>query len=1242
MDEYAEDFDDDASPSYLQPSYGDYSNYGEDINNLITQPATLTTTTSITSQQHQQRGGSGKGKVVFSSGTKASSPPAFNVNERDIDDVQKDDEDDEGVDRKARKLAEANAALDAMTRLMQAPTPFASSNTAAPGEAVDRKMKKTGGLQGKSTGSGGGVGGVIRRQSAVSMTKTINTTGPVSSVSSLVSFSKEGNAKQVLSKPITSGISSGGGKNVVSSSSSSASSSVATSSGITTGAVSPLRSSNATQVSTLSRPLAPPQSPIRSPGGANTSPIAVRAPLPPSSQTQSQSILSTGHHSSSIYIPMPTSSLELEAALREKERQKIELEKQVNDLRNLVAEVRERSDVLLKEKEKQLRAALRKTEQLQIENESLQQQTSSAFQTAKFLEMDNLRRERELTSQKLSEENKKLMAQVRQMSRQMEDAAAAQGALPARLAAAMEEVRVERERSRRAKEELAKDKENSKRLHEQTIALTDSNRELKLKMQSMQQLMQQRAGMSSTTGGGGGGSSRNIDDAKSVAGKSISGRSISGARSVFGGGKSVAGGARSVAGGKQMSLSARTNGGGLGGGGKKKPFGSGPGTKQSTSKISMVSSSNATAPKAGTRAALAKGSLSTRARADLTNAGHSNNDSVIVIHTQHSTTPHKQSSQYGRDEDEGYGDGFSSPAGAVSGSPGGSPGNNHSFTTQTTKTHRIIQSSTSTSISSQGPIVSNSSQLQKQAEHTTHSTNWESEKQALLDRLSLLESKTKSINGLEDGNTSINTSHTENTTQNINSTTELANLLKESKEERERAQEKANQLESTVGLLQRQLREMSVSINQPGQVIHPSNTISTVVSAPTMMTVKSSSPSLINSTSSPYVSYDTVLKTKQLQQSQQQQQQQSQFASTASTGPQLQTTLSTTTEDDQYGEDKDFETVTSETTLPIPTPVQIQVPIIAPVPMQAPSNTPSFSFGPKPSIGSSSSNAYLGSMSTMANVSSTSSVSSAYTFPQSTILNGTSPFIMGPAPLGNSSILGPTPTLGSSPYMGQTPNLGPSPYMASTNNTPLYPTSYLNNNSSLTFSKAIIASSNSESGSVGLQQQTSLPSSYIAASPMSSIQPSRPTIIQSSINAGHSMQQPFSSSSSSQVKVEEEQVTNIVEVEEQEVQESGHGQTFSSTITSISKPSVVLSRNGVKGGGFDPLLDDDDEDVGDNTNEASRGTTSSPAVDRFSAPTPAPYLNGGVPRAYTSAGVTSTITREIKKKNPMDLFSDDE
>ena len=432
---------------------------------------------------------------------------------------------------------------------------------------------------------------------------------------------------------------------------------------------------------------------------------------------------------------------------------------------------------------------------------------------------------------------------------------------------------------------------------------------------------------------------------------------------------------------------------------------------------------------------------------------------------------------------------------------------------------------------------------------------------------------------------------------------------------------------------------MSVYINQPGQGIHPSNTISTVVSAPTMMTVKSSSPSLINSTSSPYVSYDTVLKTKQLQQSQQQQQQ-SQFASTASTGPQLQTTLSTTTEDDQYGEDKDFEPVTSETTLPIPTPVQVQVPIIAPVPMQAPSNTPSFSFGPKPSIGSSSSNAYLGSTSTMANVSSTSSVSSAYTFPQSTILNGTSPFIMGPATLGNSSILGPTPTLGSSPYMGQTPNLGPSPYMASTNNTPLYPTSYLNNNSSLTFSKATIASSNSESGSVGLQQQTSLPSSYIAASTMSSIQPSRPTIIQSSTNAGHSMQQPFSSSSSSQVKVEEEKVTNIVEVEEQEVQESGHGQTFSSTITSISKPSVVLSRNGVKRGGFDPLLDDDDEDVGDNTNEAS---TSSPAVDRFSAPTPAPYLNGGVPSAYTSAGVTSTITSALqKKKNPMDLFSDDE
>lgn len=1271
MDDYEEDFDD-ASPSYLQPSYGDYGNYGEDPNSNNNVAAQESTSQQKPSSVTTHRGGSGKGggnKVVFSSGTKASSPPAFNVSEKQHTDGDNDDDKDDG-DSRARKLAEANAALDAMTRLMQAPTPSATSaNAGAPGEAVERKKKPVNTTRpsittttivgGSSLHSGSSSSSAaVRRQSTLSLSsKNINTSGPTSS---LVSFSKDGPSAskqhQTINKSSTASSVGVRALPIVSALPPSSSSTLTTTIATTSAALSPHRTNN----SSTTRPLAPPQSPLRSPGA---SPVAAaRAPQPPS--------LSLAHYTAATaYIPMPTSTLELEAAVREKEKQRIELEKQVTDLRSQLAEVRERAEILLKEKDKQLRAALRKTEQLQIENDSLQQQTTSAFQTAKFLEMDNMRRERELTSQKLSEENKKLMAQVRQMSRQMEDAAAAQGALPARLAAAMEEVRVERERSRRAKEELAKDKENSKRLHEQTIALTDSNRELKLKMQSMQQLMQQRAtaGMSNTSNGGGG-SGRNGDDAKSVAGKSVSGRSISGARSVFGGGKSVAG-ARSVAGAKQMSLSARTAGGGVGANNKKKPFGSGPGTSNNASKsgtkISMISSSSA--PKAGTRAALAKGSLSNRARADISNAGHSSSGSsnVIVIHSTQSstTTPNKQPLGHsgGYDDNEGYGNGFSSPAEAVSGSPG-------VVQSSYKRSEAIVSSSSSSSPLPSQPSIP--SQATSHHHQNAHNANWETEKLALLERLSALESRK------EEGRT------VDLATQNP-SATDLAHLLQESKEERERAQEKAHQLESTVGMLQRQLRDLGVSIRvNASSAATPSNQQDpalTTVAQPAIMKQQVVAPSLVNK-ESPYVTYDNVIK-KQHQQQQEQalvrpsppsssslssltptsQPSQPVNSSSLSSLPTAATVAVTATtssaEEDQYGADDDFETSPAlsdnKPLLLAPAPVPVHMPL--PSAATAPIITPSFSFGPKPSVG----------------VLPSSSSSSSYTMPpQNSLISTPSSMIMGPAPIigtaqsfGSSTAPSVYPSTSSSLY-SSTASAGFVSSTATINNNTIVPTTAMAASNS---SATLFVGSGGGGGSSFLQQSTastlssssslsssltSPPLSYLMQPPSVSAVAPQPRFTVTSSAAPSTVNYPSSRSMLVTEKVLEaaEDVTSVIEVSESDL--SSVPSLPVNVLTSMAKPAA--SRGVARGAGFDPLLDDNDEDdVEVLTHGGRSGGASAVTIDRSNAaPTPSPFAVSSVPSAYTLSGGTSVAMPTStafqataamqRKKNPMDLFSDDE
>ncbi len=228
--------------------------------------------------------------------------------------------------------------------------------------------------------------------------------------------------------------------------------------------------------------------------------------------------------------------------------------------------------------------------------------------TPAFPTITTRRREKEIIISKLSEENKRLAASERAMAKKLEDAGNAAGGLPARLNAALEEIRVERERARKAKEEATKQADAAKKLYEQNLQLTDQNRELRLKLAAAQSVVRTAAhafadhddvaGSTSRTPakGAGGGNSRAMNDAASVGGRSYrtartganmtttAGRATiggtrTGTRSVFGG----TGGARSVAGSTMGASTARKPF--AAGGAARRPggFSSGAGSSSSSS-----------------------------------------------------------------------------------------------------------------------------------------------------------------------------------------------------------------------------------------------------------------------------------------------------------------------------------------------------------------------------------------------------------------------------------------------------------------------------------------------------------------------------------------------------------------------------------------------------------------------------------------------------------------------------------
>lgn len=94
---------------------------------------------------------------------------------------------------------------------------------------------------------------------------------------------------------------------------------------------------------------------------------------------------------------------------------------------------------------------------------------------------------------KLVDENKRLQGTVRSLSKQLEESSAQAGGLPSRLNGALEEIRVERERARKSKDALTKAEGEVKKLHELNLQLTDQNRELRLKLMATQKVVGSQA-----------------------------------------------------------------------------------------------------------------------------------------------------------------------------------------------------------------------------------------------------------------------------------------------------------------------------------------------------------------------------------------------------------------------------------------------------------------------------------------------------------------------------------------------------------------------------------------------------------------------------------------------------------------------------------------------------------------------------------------------------------------------------
>lgn len=132
----------------------------------------------------------------------------------------------------------------------------------------------------------------------------------------------------------------------------------------------------------------------------------------------------------------------------------------------------------LSAKEKQLKAVHKKLEIYKRANVELKKQLGSAYHPEKLAQLKNEKREKERIIEQLQQENKTLLIVQRNQSKRIEEQENLKSEWPTRVSSLMADLRVAKDKLRRAKEREQKVEGDSKKLHEQMVRLQAKNKNL--------------------------------------------------------------------------------------------------------------------------------------------------------------------------------------------------------------------------------------------------------------------------------------------------------------------------------------------------------------------------------------------------------------------------------------------------------------------------------------------------------------------------------------------------------------------------------------------------------------------------------------------------------------------------------------------------------------------------------------------------------------------------------------------
>lgn len=143
---------------------------------------------------------------------------------------------------------------------------------------------------------------------------------------------------------------------------------------------------------------------------------------------------------------------------------------------------RKRMMAALGGKEKQLRQVKKKLEIYKKANVEFKKQVGSTYNTEKLAALQAERDEKETLIQQLTEENRTLVQLQRNQAKKIQEQEMMKNEWPTKVSSLMADLRVSKERVRKAKEREAKAQELTKRQHEQMMKLADKNEKLRAQL----------------------------------------------------------------------------------------------------------------------------------------------------------------------------------------------------------------------------------------------------------------------------------------------------------------------------------------------------------------------------------------------------------------------------------------------------------------------------------------------------------------------------------------------------------------------------------------------------------------------------------------------------------------------------------------------------------------------------------------------------------------------------------------